>query len=61
MPVVQFTAELYPTSVNTQRMLARVYIDVGDYPAAIDVYSKLLEQNPDDIYIMSQLEWLRLQ
>ena len=61
MPVIQFTAELYPTSVNTQWMLARGYKDVGDYPAAIEAYSKLLEQNPDNNYIKSQLEWLRSQ
>ncbi len=61
MPVIQFTAELYPTSVNTQRMLAEGYKDVGDYPAAIEAYGKLLEQNPDNDYVKSQLEWLRLQ
>ena len=61
MPVIQFTAELYPTSVNTQWMLAEGYKDIGDYPAAIEAYSKLLEQNPDNDYIKSQLEWLRLQ
>ncbi len=29
--------------------------------AAIEAYNKLLEQNPDNDYIKSQLEWLKIQ
>jgi len=61
MPLIMFRAELYPSSVGAQRMLAQGYIDVADYPAAIEVYSRLLETNPDDSYSKSQLEWLRRQ
>ncbi len=61
MPVIKFTAELYPASVNTQWMLAEGHKDVGDYAAAIEAYNRLLEQNPDNDYIKSQLEWLRSQ
>jgi dienelactone hydrolase len=64
MPVINFWNELYPSSVWAQRMLAEGYINVGDYPAAIEVYNGLLEQNPDNIYtnyIKSRLEWLHNQ
>jgi cytochrome c-type biogenesis protein CcmH/NrfG len=61
MPVIKFTAELYPASVNTQWMLAEGHKDVGDYAAAIEAYNRLLEQNPDNDYIKSQLEWLKIQ
>ena len=61
MPVIRFRAELYPSSVGAQRMLADGYIDSEDFPAAIEVYSTLLEQNPNDSRIKSRLEWLRNQ
>ena len=61
MPLIMFRAELYPSSVGAQRMLAQGHTDVGDYPAAIEVYSRLLETNPDDSYSRSQLAWLRSQ
>jgi len=59
MPVIRFMVELYPSSVTAQWMLAEGYINLGDYAAAIDVYSRLLEQNPDDGWSRSRLEWLR--
>jgi tetratricopeptide (TPR) repeat protein len=61
MPVNRFRAELYPSSVGAQRMLAEGYIRVGDYPAAIEIYSRLVERYPDDGRIKSRLEWLRNQ
>lgn len=61
MPVIKFTAELYPASVNTQWMLAEGQKDVGNYAAAIEAYNIVLEKNPDNDYIKSQLEWLRSQ
>lgn len=64
VPVINFWTELYPSSFSAQRMLAEGYIDVGDYPAAIEVYNGLLEQNPENIYtsyIKSRLEWLHSQ
>jgi len=61
MPVIRFRAELYPSSVDARRMLAEGHIRVGDYPVAIEVYSRLVEQNPDDSYSKSRLEWLRSQ
>ncbi|HSF18347.1 MAG TPA: tetratricopeptide repeat protein [Vicinamibacteria bacterium] len=61
MPVIKLRAELYPTSVDAQQMLAEGYIDAGDFRAAIETYSALLEKNPDDSRIKSRLEWLRNQ
>ncbi len=61
MPVIRFRVELYPVSVNAQRMLAEGHIDVEDYPAAIEVYIKLLEQDPENNYIRSRLKWLHSQ
>ncbi len=61
MAVSRFRAELYPSSVGAQMMVAEGRIDGGDYPAAIEVYSMLLERNPDDRFSRSRLEWLRRQ
>ena len=61
MPVIKFRAELFPASAGAQWMLAQGYTDIEDYTAAMEVYGKLLEQNPDNSYIQSRLEWLRSQ
>ncbi len=61
MPIIRCTAELYPSSVRAQRMLAEGHIDGGDYAAAIEVYSRLLERDPDNSFLRSRLEWLRRQ
>lgn len=59
IPVIEFWAERYPASIDAQQMLAEGHILIGDYPAAIDIYSRLLEQNPDNSRSRSRLEWLR--
>ena len=63
MPVIRFRAELHPTSANALWMLAESHIDFGDYASAIEVYNRLLEQDPDDNgnYIKPRLEWLHNQ
>jgi dienelactone hydrolase len=61
MPVIRFRAELFPSSVRAQRMLAEGYIDLEDYPAAIDVLSSIVEQNPDNDRAKVRLEWARSQ
>jgi dienelactone hydrolase len=61
MPVIEFWAELYPSSARAQWMLAEGHIDGGDYAAAVEVYSRLLERDPDDSFLRSRLEWLRRQ
>ncbi len=59
MPVIEFWVELYPSSDGAQVVLAQGHIDVGDYPAAIEVYRRLLERFPDNSFLTSRLEWLR--
>ena len=61
MPVIEFWAELHPSSARAQITLAEGHIDVGDYAAAIEVYSRMLERDPDDSFSRSRLEWLRRQ
>jgi hypothetical protein len=63
MPVIKFKAELYPTSADALWDLAEGHKVLGDYPAAIEVYNRLLEQDPDDKddYIKPRLEWLHSQ
>jgi tetratricopeptide (TPR) repeat protein len=59
MPVLEFMAERDPSSVRAQAMLAEGYILVENYPAAIEVFSRYLEQHPDDTGARARLEWLR--
>ena len=59
IPVIEFMAELYPSSAPAQVMLAEGHILVENYPAAIKVYSRYLDQHPNDTGAQSRLEWLR--
>ncbi len=59
MPVIIFWAELYPSSARARQALIQAYIDVGDYPAAIEIVSKFVEQNPDIPRARERLESLR--
>jgi len=61
MPVIEFWVELYPSSDRAQVVLAQGHMDVGDYPAAIEAYSLLLERYPDNSFLTSRLELLRRQ
>ena len=62
-PVIRFVVELYPDSARALWMLAENHIDMHDYPSAISVYNRLLEQDPDDNlgYIKPRLGWLHSQ
>lgn len=59
MPVIEFLAELYPSSARARQTLIQGYVDIGDYPAAIEVLSKVVEQNPDATRARERLESLR--
>jgi dienelactone hydrolase len=59
MPVIKFWVELYPSSARARQALIQAYIDVGDYPAAIEIVSKFVEQNPDIARARTRLESLR--
>ena len=59
MPVIRFWRELYPSSARARQALIQAYIDLGDYPAAIEVVSKFVEQNPGIARARERLESLR--
>ncbi len=59
MPVIKFWVELYPSSARARQALIQAYIDVGDYPAAIEIVSKFVEQNPGIARARERLESLR--
>lgn len=58
MPVIKLRAVLYPSSNGAQHMLAEGLIAVENFPEAIEVFSRLLQQNPDDNHAQTRLEWL---
>ncbi len=58
IPVIEFMMERYPAS-GGQALLAEAHILAGNYETAIDIYSKFLEQNPNNSIARSRLEWLR--
>jgi dienelactone hydrolase len=57
--VLEFAVERYPASVTAQGTLAEAYVAVEDYPAAIEIYSRYVEQHPDDAGGRDRLESLR--
>lgn len=61
LPVIRFIVELFPQSDNAQYMLAEGLVSVGDYPAAIEAYQKILLKNPEDEYSKTRFEWLQNQ
>ena len=61
MPVIKFWVELYPSSARARQALIQAYIDVGDYPAAIEIVSKFVEQNPEIARARTRLESLRIE
>ncbi len=54
--VIEFDAELHPTSARAQSNLAETYVALQNYPAAIDAYSRYLEQHPSDTRVQSRLD-----
>jgi hypothetical protein len=58
IPVIEFLAERYP-SPGAQQFLVEGYVLAGDYPAAIDVLARFVEQNPNAAPARARLEALR--
>jgi predicted Zn-dependent protease len=56
--VIEFDAELHPTSARAQSNLAETYVALENHAAAIDVYRRYLERHPDDTRVRSRLEEL---
>ena len=59
IPLIQYMAEQYPSSVQARTLLAEAYVLVGNYAAAIDVLSEHVRQHPDDLRALSRLEQVR--
>jgi hypothetical protein len=58
VPLVEFMLERFP-SPGTQRLLAEAHILAEDYPAAIEILSRFVEQYPNAVGARAQLEALR--
>jgi len=58
IPVIEFMNERYPSRAG-QGLLAEANILAGNYAAATDIYSRYLEQYPNDPIARPRLEWLR--
>ena len=61
MQLSKLNVELNPSSTLAAQGLSMSYVDREDYAAAIEVYRRLLELNPDDINVRRTLEWLQGQ
>lgn len=61
LSVSKLNMELNPSSTLAAQGLSMSYVDRGDHVAAVDVYRKLLEMNPDDDNVKRTLEWLQGQ
>ena len=53
--------ELNPSSGVAVRGVSMAYVDQGDHAAAMEVYERFLERNPDDEDAKRTLAWLREQ
>ena len=60
IPVIELMIERYPAA-GGQRLLAEARAASGDVAGAIDLYSKFLEQNPNNANVRARLEELRKQ
>ena len=58
LPVVEFMAERYP-SQGAEQLRVEAYVLAGDYPAAIEVLARFVEQNPNATAARERLEALR--
>ena len=60
LPVIEFMAERYPSPL-AEVLRAEAQIVTGNYPAATDVYTRLVEQYPNNAIARTRLESLRSQ
>jgi len=60
IPVIEFLIERHPAA-GGQGLLAEARAASGDVAGAIDLYSKFLEQNPNNANVRARLEELRKQ
>jgi hypothetical protein len=61
LPLVEFGAELYPSSPRGKALLGETYAMLGNVPAAIAAYEEVLTLLPGNPEIAALLERLRSQ
>jgi hypothetical protein len=59
VPLLRYTADRYPASVQAQAMLVDSYVTLEDYPAAIEVLSKFVDEHPNNPGARARLEQVR--
>jgi hypothetical protein len=60
LPVIELMAERYPSPL-AEVLRAEAQIVTGNYQTATDIYSRFVEQYPDNAIARTRLEWLRSQ
>jgi len=59
VPLLLYTAERYPASVQAQAILVDCYVTLENYAGAVDVLTKLIEQYPNNPGARTRLEQVR--
>jgi len=59
LPLLAFTVERYPASVQARAMLVDANVQLGNYAAAIEILSAFLQQNPNDPSTRARLDEIR--
>ena len=59
LPVIELMNERYPESIFGRFLLGEAHVLREDYPAAIAVYERVLDEYPDDARVKARLESLR--
>jgi pimeloyl-ACP methyl ester carboxylesterase len=59
VPLLLYTAERYPASVQARAILVDCYVTLENYAAAIEILTKLIEQYPNDPGARARLEEVR--
>jgi hypothetical protein len=59
LPLLAFTVERYPASVQARMMLVNANVQLGNYTAAIEILSAVLQQNPNNPGARARLDEIR--
>jgi hypothetical protein len=56
LPLLAFTVERYPASVQGRSMLVDANVQLGNYTAAIEILNAVLQQNPNNLGARARLD-----
>jgi dienelactone hydrolase len=59
LPLLAFTVERYPASVQARIMLIETNVQLGNYAAAIEILNAVLQQNPNNPGARARLDEIR--